>query len=169
MIYWYRFTGYPAYRQYRKEIKDRITTATEDEDLNYYLAVNEAVCNAARYGTQGVLETAIQIKLKIEPDALQTKIFSSTKAFDMMAYRNQLRALAQDETTKSLDWDKWLQDADHGRGIWLMLAACDFICMEKNGQFIELHTPLPFQARIVKTQIGHLVSRFFIDDRGLIV
>lgn len=169
MIYEYQFTGYPAYQQYREKIKELITKATKDSELNFYIAVNEAVCNAARYGAKGILETEIEIKLKIEADALQTRVFSQTQTFDAARFRRQLQELAQDDLISGLDWYDWVHQADHGRGIWLMLAACDFICLDKDGQFVTLHTPLPFHEQIVKSQIGHLVSRFFIDDRGLIL
>ena len=169
MIYWYRFIGYPAYQNYRQEIKERISEATSDDDLHYYIAVCEAVCNAARYGIKGIFNTKISIKLKIENDALQTQIFSHTKPFNMLDYREKIRELASIEKIRQTEWNVRLEDCDRGRGFWLMLAACDFIVVEKSGNFVLLHTPLPFRNELVKNKIGQLVPRFFIDDRSLII
>lgn len=170
LIYVYRFIGYPAYQQYRQEIKDRITKATEDKELSYYIAVNEAVCNAARYGLAGPLETEIEIKLKIEEDNLQTQITSKSRSFDFITYRQQLRNLAASARTQKVDWRDYLDDeTPSGRGIWLMLTACNYLCIEKEGQHILLNTPLPWNPSIVRNQIGQLVSRLFLNDRGLVI
>ena len=169
MIYRYQFTGYPAYQEYRQEIKDRILKATEDDDLNYYIAVNEAVCNAARYGIAGPLKTEIAITLKIEVDNLQTEITSSTWPFNFIAYRQKLRTLAANEKTQNMDWPDSLGEAASGRGIWLMLAACSYLLIEKDGRSIQLTAPLPWKPSILRSQMDILVSRFFILDNGLVM
>ena len=169
MLHSYCLTGYSQYHQYRQEIKNQITLATKDQDLNYYIAVNEAVANAARYGLGGPLNTEIRIKLRVDDDSVQTEIQSDTVEFDFLSYRDKLRNLATDESLKGMDWHTYLSDADRGRGIWFMLAACDYGFAEKSGRVFLLHAPLPYQPQIVRSQISHLAARFFIMDRGLII
>lgn len=170
MIKEFKFRGYQNYENYREEIKMLVNEATQDEDMRYYLAINEAVCNAAKYSVSGVLDAEITIKIRLEKSSIHTLVSCQTKPFNARKFREKLRQLAREQTLANMDWGDYTHDAVSGRGFWYMLSACDFIFVEEKGQKVMLHTSLPLCAEHKKhTRIKQLISRFYIEDGGLIV
>lgn len=170
MIKEYRFCGYQNYEGCRQEIKQMVNHATQDEDMRFYLAINEAVCNAAKYSMASASTAEIFIRIRIDQCAIQAHISCQTKKFDIRKYREKLRVWARDEKIKNMDWGDFTHDDISGRGFWYMLSACDYIFMEETGQHIILHNSLPISLEHKnRTHIRQLVPRLFIDDRGLII
>jgi anti-sigma regulatory factor (Ser/Thr protein kinase) len=168
LICHYEFKGYQAYQKYYSEIQQRVEAAMEDTDLNYLVAINEAVCNAAKYSVNGPLNAEIRIKLKIEKNTIQTTIFSHTETFNIPKYREELQLLAKNKETQQMEWGDWSKNEVSGRGFWYMLVACDFILVHPEGQYITLHTSLPFRKDRITNCISRLVPRFFIENKGVI-
>ena len=166
MVHSFKFTGYRSYPS--EAIQKILQESLADEDLNYFIAISEAVCNATKYAVDGLLEAEIEITLKVESCAVQTTIKSKSKPFDAASYREKLRSYAKNKEIKKKDWqDVWMDEENlSGRGFWLMLAACDYIFVDSDGECITLHTPRPNV--LYRTQIEQIVPRFFILSKGVI-
>lgn len=170
MIKEYRFFGYQNYEPCRQEIKNLVNGITRDEDMRYYLAINEAVCNAAKYSIAGIMDAEISICIRIDSHSIHTRISCQTQKFDARRYREKLRGWARDEKIRDMDWGDYTHDQISGRGFWYMLSACDYIFVDEDAQQIMLHCSLPVNEEQKKrTHIRQLVPRLFIDNRGVII
>ena len=58
----------------------------QDEDGHYLIAVNEAVCNAARYAKAGYECVRIYIDVEVTPDSLRTTVTADTLPFDVQGF-----------------------------------------------------------------------------------
>lgn len=169
LVYEYEFLGMDGYMDHIEEIKAILQKALQTEDMGYYMAINEAVCNAARYALAGPEIALITVRIRVDPKGIKTTVKSITKEVDMMYYREKLRKYAANKDFKGKDWQDVWEGKDAGRGFWLMLSSCDYIFVDRYGQYIELHTPRPYSEADSPFQIEKIVSRFFIDDQGMIL
>ena len=138
-------------------------------NLNYYFALNEAVCNAARYAKEGNDSVQINLKIELEGSGIKTTIESKTIPVDMLVYRDKLKCFSMSPDHKGKNWQEAWKNQLSGRGFWLMLSACDYIFVERFGQRVVLHTPKTFQKGLIQHQMDEIISRFFIDDKGMIL
>ncbi|MBP2629493.1 MAG: hypothetical protein H6Q70_121 [Firmicutes bacterium] len=169
-IFNYRFVGYEAYYQdVLPELQKKIFDALQDEDYHFILAVNEAVCNAARYALNGVQNAEIEIKLKTTEYDISATIRAKTHPFDVEHYRNELLKLLSNKELCNMEWGDYTADTEKSRGFWYMLTACDYLYMDDDGQEITLCARAPYDSKSFTTKIGHLVPRFFIKKNGVIL
>lgn len=159
--------GYGAYPEIRTQIEEKLLHVLNDDDDNFLIAIDEAVCNATKYALCGSDKANIKIRLKIEDTAIEVKIESDTKKFNAWEQKEKLQYYAK--TKGSMDWQDVWRDEEKvsGRGFWLMLSACDYLWVEKDGTAVTLHTPRPNGC--YQSKIENIVSRFFVIDQGVIV
>lgn len=168
MVKEFNFIGYQNYEEHRLEIKRLVNEATKDEDMRYYLAINEAVCNAAKYSIDGMFNAAIKVRIRVESHCIATCVSSKTINFDADNYHKKLLALLENNHVRNLDWGDYTHDDVSGRGFWYMMAACDYILVDQKGQSVILHTSLPAE-HYDRNHIGQLVSRFHVKNGGVII
>jgi len=168
-IFSYRFTGYAAYQDILPELQKKICENLCDDEFHYVMAVNEAVCNAARYCVDGLQNAEIEIELRIMQADIATTIRAKTKPFDVVLYRKQLLKLLEDKAICNMEWGDYTADTEKSRGFWYMLTACDYLYMADDGQEITLCAMTPYNPHELTTKIGNLIPRFFIKKNGVIL
>lgn len=168
-IFHYNFTGYEAYQEVLPVLQEKICDVLQDDEYHFILAVNEAVCNAARYAVKGPSEAEIKIKLQITESDVTVTISSLTVPFDVVRYRENLLKLVENPDVSKMEWGDYTGDTDKSRGFWYMLTACDYLYMAEDGQQITLCARVPFNPNKFTTKIGDLVPRFYIEKNGVIL
>jgi len=167
-IFYYQFVGYEAYHDVLPELQKKICAVLHDEEFHYILALNEAVCNAAKYSMDGIQNANIEIKLKITKYDISTTIRSHTQAFDVNLYRDNLLKLIKNKEIYDMEWGDYTANTENSRGFWYMLTACDYLYMDSKSQDVTLCARVPYEPENFTTKIGNLVPRFFIRKNGVI-
>lgn len=167
-LYNYNIKGYDAYFDtVLPDLQEIFSQINADE--NYFIiAINEAVCNAAKYSIYGYDEAKINIEIVVTPEDVTATIASKTKPFDAMKYRDDLQKLKDNPTYKNMSWSDYTGLSVKSRGLWMMLMAVDYLCMDANGDKILLNISLPCRTEEVSRTIGELVPRFFVEKDGVI-
>lgn len=164
MDYKYEFVGHRAYQNYDHDIKKRIKKEIGYEDSDYYIAINEAVCNAVRYGINGVENTKVRVIVSIRNSFLKVKVESESKEFDVFAFRERLKNIPD----QTMDWRKLFKNTLSGRGIWLMLSGTDHIVWVEKENAISLYLRKPYRLHETR-RIEDLIPRFLIEREGAII
>lgn len=169
-LYSFSFSGYQNFDPIAEHLEKLYEKTFGFDNYDYRIAVTEAVCNAARYSLQGLMEADIQIIVKISPVSISTSVLARTHPFDVLSYRKRLLSLLEtDAATK--DWGDYLGGEDASRGIWYMLTGCDYVYYDFRGQSVTLFAYLSEQGKQEPrpTQIGLLLPRFYVKENGVIV
>ena len=132
----------------------------------YIIAISEAVCNAAKYAKAGPESVNINIKLRITMDDITTIIAADTKHFDVEHFRTHLRQLADDEIIGNMEWGDYCQEVSHGRGIWYMLMAVDYLIFDTSGKEVSLCTSRSLKMPV--KLISRLVPRLLLKKNEVI-
>lgn len=166
-MYKFDFVGDGGYESFREDIRAIIfkVFADEDEALNFYFAVNEAVYNAAAYGLQGCELTRIVIDVRVfEQERLEVAICSETVAFDVKKYLHVLLNTAWSKP--DAEWTELVSvDAVSGRGFWIMLVGADEVRVSEDGQRVCLRSAIP-KAKTKDRRGSHLLQKFSIVCSG---
>lgn len=164
MIKTYHFTGHSNYRNYQPEIKELITNTSLDSEMSFYIAVNEAVCNAAKYAVKGHREADITISLKLDNYSMTAIVIGNTKPFDTAMFLSKMKKLAEGEC-KDMEWGDYTHDNIGGRGFFYMLEACDYVTLSPNGNVVMLHCSLPITLEQKKRKkLWQLISRLQVSE-----
>lgn len=167
MEYTYQFRGHRDYQTCEKEIKKLLENEMGYADTAYYIAINEAVCNAVLYGNAGVADTEVQISVVIERFFIVVKVRSNSEYFDTEAFRKNLNMIA--EKNGNIDWRVYKKNDLSGRGIWMMLTGADFVLVESQGHEVSLIRKKPYQREFLLRGIKDVVSRFYIEKNGAVL
>lgn len=167
-IYSYDIVGYDDYFiSVLPDLQEILSKAIPVE--NYFIiAVNEAVCNAAKYSIYGHEEAKINIEIVVTPEDLTVTVKSKTKPFDAIKYRDDLRKLKENSSYQDMPWSEYTGLSAKSRGFWMMLMAVDYLYMDANGEKISLNVSLPYRSEEALRTIGELVPRFFVEKDGVI-
>ena len=167
-IYSYDIVGYDDYFiSVLPDLQEIISQAIPVE--NYFIiAVNEAVCNAAKYSIYGHEEAKINIEIVVTPEDITVTVASKTKPFDAIKYRDDLKKLEKDSAYKDMPWSEYTGLSVRSRGFWMMLTAVDYLYVDANGDKISLNLSLPYKSEETLRTIGELVPRFFVEKDGVI-
>lgn len=140
----------------------------QDEDEHYLIAVNEAVCNAARYAKAGAEAVRISISLKVAMNYISTTIGADTSDFDVVAFVDKMHSYGQDPKMKDLDWGAFTGNTGKSRGFWFMLMGCRKVEIAISGKEVTLIADRPFLPSHVSKRIGELVRRLCVreDERA---
>lgn len=137
----FKFEGVEGYEDYRDIVKSITSSITQDYyNTAYYIAINEAVCNALLYGKKGPVETIVNIDIRINQRVIITKVHSDSKEFDVLKHQTNL--IKMSESTEK--WFDFLKFASSGRGTWMMLAAVEKIIYGRFGNDVVLISKLPY-------------------------
>lgn len=165
----YRFQGYQNYEDVQTELCSVLEQYFGHQNPYFNIAINEAVCNAARYAIDGPANAKITIELRVMPNDISVSIHARTHPFDAERYQKKLRELLLDPSIRSLEWGDYTADTEKSRGFWYMLMACDYMYVDAKGQFVTLFRTRNFQPDdIVITRIESLVPRFLVSKDGVI-
>ena len=163
----YDFLGESAYVDAVDDIRNALKFL-HDDDYAYDMAINEAVLNAAQNSVDGVEAANIHIAIRITDYDVITKVSCQTKPFDMLAYREQLLAIAAREEYKNADWTDYTSDLDISRGLWFMLYGTEYVYIDHWAQSVCLCTRNPCIKRTSR-KMRDLLMRFFVAKDGVLV
>lgn len=148
---------------------DEICDATiADKEGHFQIAVMEAVNNAARYSTSGLDNAEIGLKITIFEHDIKAVISSVTKDFDVKGFRDKIKEIGQDKNWRRKNFGEFKSDRLSGRGIWLMLEACEYLYIDTADKTVTLCVSYPMQKQLITRNIGILASRFCIKENGVI-
>lgn len=104
----YEFTGYQNYEKTQKKIETLLTDAFEAENYRFLMAVNEAVCNAARYSLYKPQKARITIEVRVMNYDVAVKVSSPTSPFRAEEYQKKLRRILDDKKVREMEWGDYL-------------------------------------------------------------
>jgi len=169
----FEFHGLEEFGTIQKRLFDYIYTAFEYTNYEFQQAVEEAVCNAARYSVDGPTKAKISIHVRKMAYDIAVTVRSKTEIFDAEAYKKKLLKLLEDPKIAEMDWGDYIAGSTASSGFWYMLTGCDYLYIDSEGQSVTLVAKtggedyLPNRERT--TRIDRLVPRFMIRKNGVIV
>ena len=104
----YEFVGYQNYEKTQKKIETLLFDAFEAENYRFLMAVNEAVCNAARYSIYRPQNARITIEVRIMNYDVAVKVSSATSPFRAVEYQKKLRRILDDKNACEMEWGDYL-------------------------------------------------------------
>lgn len=165
----YEFTGYQNYEEVQKKLEHDCRIALGTDNYPFYLAVNEAVLNAAAYHVDGPEKARIRITLSIFAFDINVTVSAHTRPFDAGRYRDELRKLLADKEIREMDWGDYTADSDKSRGFWYILSAVEYCTVDVDGQEITLAVPRPYNPeKRLSMRIKDLVPKFYVKTNGVI-
>ena len=164
----FRFKGYQNYVETQNSLQKLFVKHFGFHDSHFMNAVNEAVCNAARYAKAGPSNTDVEIDVEITESDLSVVVRSDTRHSDAKKIQMQLRSLAANPKLASKDWGDYTLASDMSRGFWYMLMACDYVLVESDMSSVKLSVGLPHHERDLERSISFLVPKFFVRTKGVI-
>lgn len=168
-IYTYNFVGYEQYSEIAIAISNKLYEKFKVRNFATEIALNEAVINACKYSIFDISNAPVEIELKINERDFSISVKAPTKDFNVKKYRQNLLVLIDNPKYKNMDWGDYTGDSEKSRGFWYMLTACDYLYMSANTNKITLCISVEkFLEKKPVTGIYQLVSRFLIDDNGVI-
>lgn len=122
--------GFENYRPVMEIVLSGLSGINKTSLIAFTLAINEAVCNALRYGRNGL--EAAQVKLNVFYDGkfLTAQVVSDNDGFDVKGYLNSLSI--------NDDWWKSLRRKSRGRGLWLMMCGSQKVIFNECGNVVTL-------------------------------
>ncbi len=138
-----------------------------DPEGHFTIALIEAVNNAARYAKAGMDEAEIKIHLEVYPGDIKISVNSDTKDFDVKMFCRDIKKLGEDKKWQLKDFGCFKKDRLSGRGIWLMLEACDYLCIDVKDKTVTLCTSYPAEKKYIQN-IASLASRLYMCENGVI-
>lgn len=164
-----KFTGYKKYIDSFDAIRNLLNGYLKDETESFVTAVNEAVLNAAEYSVRGLEKAEIEIDICVYDTDISVTVKSMTHEFDALRYRQQLWDMYYSIGDREISWGQYTADTEMSRGLWYILAACDFAVMDCRGQEISLYTQYPAKKENLITKMKLLLPRFLIKKHGVVL
>lgn len=168
----FTFKGLQNYGPVQKKLFDLLCATFMYTNYEFQQAIEEAVCNAARYSVDGPEKANITIKVRRMPYNVAVTVISKTHPFDAKAYQKKLEALKKDPKISKMEWGDYIGLSTASSGFWYMLTGCDYLVMDEHGQAITLVASIDKERPeedIKKTKIiDILVPRFMVKDDGVI-
>lgn len=125
-----RFTGYNNYPiNYLKYLLKE----NGFMNIDFMLAINEAVCNAARYNINDINTCKIKIILYFNENSVKVLVSSKTIPTSAYIIKTNLLKLKDKQS-----WSKHLKNKLRGRGFWIILAGVDNLYVKEDMQSILL-------------------------------
>lgn len=162
--YSFSFRGYPEYQEYLPKIEKIIQSRT-DQPFPLVLALNEAVCNAAKYSVAGPLNAEITVSMRIICSSIIIAVSARTIKFNALAYKKKLEKIAQDNGNKV--WTDYVGIDPVSRGFWIMLSAVDYLAIKDNGNVVKLFFNIDRLYDESSKKIAVLVRKFMVEKDGV--
>ena len=167
----FKFVGLQKFAPTQEKLYKIIYTAFDGTDnYLYQQAIEEAVCNAAKYSIDGPLNAKISIRVRRMPFDIAVTIYSETNQFDAVEYQRRLQDLSNNPQYAEMDWGDYVSGTMASSGFWYMLTGCDYVYIDSKGQSITLvakTTGVNLEDERT-TKISQLVPRFLIKKDGVI-
>lgn len=165
----YNFVGLQNFTPVAERLYAQFEQVFGYRDEYYQQALEEAVCNAARYSIYKPEKAEILILVRQMAYDIAVTVISRTRPFDAIAYQKKLRSLAADPKYRDMDWGDYIGLTTASSGFWYMLTGVDYLYIDDDGQSITLSKNTIKKSEIVTTKIGMLVPRFLVRKNGVIV
>lgn len=150
------------------ELDEIFTKTINDKEECFQIAIMEAVNNAARYSLKGLEEADISIEVIVHSIDIKVVIRSKTREFDVKGFCKKIRKLGLDDKWSFKNFGEYKGESLYGRGIWLMLQACEYMYMDVNDRSVTLCTSYPVKTHQHVQNIGVLAQRFYITEGGVV-
>ena len=167
----YHIIGYDAYfEEVMPDLQKIVEDTLLDKDDNFLIAINEAVCNAAKYANDGPSLAPIDIEVVITPGQdISVSVRSDTQPFNVEMFRDNMRKLAADDSPwKDREWCDYTGSTERSRGYWLMLMSVSYLYIRSDGKEVTLYADIPFQKEHVTRKISDIVPRLLLMKYGVI-
>ena len=139
-----------------------------DPEGHFQIAIMEAVNNAAQYSLAGLAEAAVDIKMSIRDMDIKVSVSSETKEFDVKRFCDEIKALGKDKKWQRKTFGEFKGTRLSGRGIWLMLEACEYLYIDVKDKTVTMCVSYPLPKKLVTQNIGVLSERLFLSENGVI-
>ena len=139
-----------------------------DPEGHLQIAVMEAANNVARYSPDGLMTAEIILNITIHMCDLCIQIRGETRAWDVESFVDYIKALAYSEEWQNKDFGEFKKDRLSGRGIWLMLEACEYLYIDKNTKAITMAVSYPFKQELITQKMNILADRLHILRNGVV-
>lgn len=161
--------GYDDYcEKVMPKLEDLLARTLQDSEGHYMIAINEAVCNAARYAVAGHDNVCIQLDMLINDGDIKTAVQADTLPFDVLQFRKEMAELAEDENIAEMEWGDYTGHSKSSRGYWYMLMACEYLYIDTTGKKVTLCAKRPFSPNHIAKKISDLVPRLYVEQNGVI-
>lgn len=139
-----------------------------DPEGHFQIAIVEAVNNAAQYSLAGLNEAAVDIKMSIRDMDIKVSVSSETKEFDVKRFCDEIKALGKDKQWQRKTFGEFKGTRLSGRGIWLMLEACEYLYIDVEDKTVTMCVSYPLPQKLITQNIGVLSERLFLSENGVI-
>lgn len=151
-------------------MEEILNTCFQGENDLFFIALTEAVNNAARYSVDGMEKARITISIRIMQGDVSVSVRSKTRPFDALEYQQKLNNLLSDKKVARMDWNDYTVHQLGGRGFWYILQAVDYLYVDANGQEVTLCAKTPMSPdEDITYRVGDLVPRFLVKQNGVIL
>jgi anti-sigma regulatory factor (Ser/Thr protein kinase) len=144
------FFGVDGFEKYRPMVHSLLNNVSDKNLVQFTLAINEAICNALRYGDGGVDISKVKVRLRCNSRFVIVKVSSSSPGFDIHTYIKSLDKSLEDD---SPDWWEALKNKSHGRGIWIMLTGSEKVIFNNNGNDVILVSKIKDSAALENREL----------------
>ena len=163
----FRFANYGEYIDNVSTLREILQTAFVDDNAPFMLAVDEAVCNTAKHTAKE--QDGIVVEILLTTNSVTVTVKAKTCAFDALEYREKLLKIVRDPKFSFMDWGDFVDETETGMGIWYMLTGVDYLVIDRNGDEVSLSAKTPHKVNDKpETQMGKLIPRFLVRDKGVI-
>lgn len=165
----FKFTGLQNFGPIQEKLFILIGKAFGYCNYEYQQAIEEAVCNAARYSIAGPAKADITVKIRRMAYDIAVSVYAKTIKFDAKSYQKKLQSLLNDPKVAAMDWGDYVGVSFGSSGFWYMLTGCEYIYVDSQGQGVTLVARTDRTKLVAKTtNIGQLVPRFMVKQNGVI-
>lgn len=148
---------------------DKICDKTiNDPDGHLQIAVMEAANNVARYSTKSLEQAEITINITVHMCDISIRINGDTKEWDVERYVTEIKKLAYSLDCVDKNFGEFKGDSLSGRGIWLMLEACEYLYIDSKTKAITMAVCYPFNPKIITQKMTILADRLHVLQNGVI-
>lgn len=130
----YYIIDFIGYENYPIRYLRYILSKFKHKNLNLFLlAINEAVCNAARYTTTSINTCHINLQIYCDDNYIKVLVVANTNHNFAKDLKKKLNELKNEKS-----WAKCLKSQIRGRGFWIMLEGTDCIYVDEFMQSVLL-------------------------------
>ena len=133
------FNGVDGFEKYRPNVEIILCSVDKSSLINFRLAINEAICNALRYGSGGIEQAQVRLSIRYSGNFILAKISSENNGFNVREHVEKLSEADQQ------DWWDYLKSKNRGRGLWIMLSGSQKVIYNASGNQVILATKINHQ------------------------
>ncbi|MGL5515068.1 MAG: ATP-binding protein [Sporomusa sp.] len=126
------FRGIDGFEKYRPNVEIILCNLEQSGLSKFRLAINEAICNALRYGNGGIDDSIVRLNIRYHEQFIVAKISSDSPGFAVREYIEKLSIIDPQE------WWEHLKTKNRGRGLWLMVTGSQKVIFNAAGNQVIL-------------------------------